>query len=325
MIFNKCYLNSSNTSINGGEMMIYTITFNPSLDYVMQVADFKEGKTNRSVCEEIYPGGKGFNVSMVLNNLGIKNIAMGFVAGFTGLEIERLLKLRNLDMDLCYLQEGMSRINVKMKGVQETEINGNGPIISENELNEMLFKLDHLKDEDILILAGSIPTSLPNDIYEQILKRLNNKQIKVIVDASGDLLIKVLPYHPFLIKPNHQELEDIFKTKITSQKDIVHYAKILQKMGAQNVLISLGENGAILLSSDHHVYRCNSAKGKLINSVGSGDSMVAGFLAGYLKQDYQEALLMGSACGGATAFSKDLGSKQSIEDIYQKLKVIVIE
>lgn len=306
--------------------MIYTITFNPSLDYIMHVHDFSEGETNRSVKENIYPGGKGFNVSIILAQLGIPTTALGFVAGFTGDEIEKQLKLRNLNCELCHLDDGMSRINVKMKGKHETEINGAGPHIPSSKLEELFHRLDQLNHEDILVLAGSIPSSLSSSLYEDIMKRLEDKNIKVIVDATNDLLKKVLPYHPFLIKPNHRELEELFNTHIENQKDLICYAKKLQDLGAVNVLVSLGKDGALLVSEDKHIYYCPSAKGKLINSVGSGDSMVAGFLGGYLlKQDYQEALRLGSACGGATAFSEDLALKEKIDEVYQQLKVEVIQ
>lgn len=304
--------------------MIYTITLNPSLDYIMRVEQFEEGETNRSSDEEIYPGGKGFNVSTILQRLGYENTALGFIAGFTGKELERLLIDRGFFLDLIELEEGISRINVKMKGNKETEINGNGPKISNEKVEELLHKLDALNSEDILVLAGSIPTSLTDDIYETIMKRLARKKIRIIVDATNTLLLKVLPYHPFLIKPNHRELEEIFNVAITSETELITYAKKLQNQGARNVLVSLGKDGALLVSEDNHVYKCNAAKGKLMNSVGSGDSMVAGFLAGYLKEkDYKEALKLGSACGGATAFSHDLAEAETIKQVYEQIHVEV--
>ena len=279
--------------------MIYTITFNPSLDYIMHVDCFEEGETNRSKQEEIYPGGKGFNVSTILSRLNLETTALGFVAGFTGEEIVKELKERGFTCDLCQLENGLSRINVKMKGAKETEINGSGPDIPQEKLDELFDKLNQLQENDILVLAGSIPSSLPNDIYEQIMKKLDQQGIKIIVDATNDLLKKVLPYHPFLIKPNHRELEELI-----------------------NVLVSLGKDGAILVSEDGHVYYCAGAKGKLLNSVGSGDSMVAGFIAGYLKdKKYDEALKLGSACGGATAFSEDLAEASMIQEVYKQLQV----
>lgn len=302
--------------------MIYTITFNPSLDYIMHVDSFEEGETNRSKQEEIYPGGKGFNVSTILSRLDFETTALGFIAGFTGEEIKKTLINRGFQCDLCQLETGLSRINIKMKGEKETEINGSGPNISKEKLNELFQKLEKIEENDILVLAGSIPHSLPNDIYEQIMKLLADKKIKIIVDATNDLLRKVLPYKPFLIKPNHRELEELFQTKINNEKELIYYARKLQEEGATNVLVSLGKNGALLISEDKHVYYCSSAKGKLINSVGSGDSMVAGFIAGYLKTNcYQEALKLGSACGGATAFSQDLADVQMIKDVYQQLNV----
>lgn len=302
--------------------MIYTITFNPSLDYIMHVDCFEEGETNRSKQEEIYPGGKGFNVSTILSRLNLETTALGLVAGFTGEEIVKELKERGFDCDLCQLENGLSRINVKMKGAKETEINGSGPDIPQEKLNELFEKLDHLQENDILVLAGSIPSSLPSDIYEQIMKKLDQQGIKIIVDATNDLLKKVLPYHPFLIKPNHRELEELFNVKIENQEDLIFYARKLQEQGAINVLVSLGKDGAILVSEDDHVYYCAGAKGKLLNSVGSGDSMVAGFIAGYLKEKkYDEALKLGSACGGATAFSEDLAEASMIQEVYKQLKV----
>lgn len=306
--------------------MIYTITFNASLDYIMQVPDFKEGETNRSVKEEMYPGGKGFNVSTILQRLGYPNTALGFIAGFTGQQIKKELAQRGFICDLCELEDGMTRINIKMKGNNETEINGNGPFISQKKLDELMSKIDALEKGDTLILAGSIPSSLPDDIYEKIMNRLKDKEIRILVDATKQLLLNALPYKPFLIKPNHRELEEIFQTKIRSQKDLISYAKKLQEQGAMNVLVSLGKDGALLVANDKQVYYCPGAKGTLLNSVGSGDSMVAGFLAGYLKHhDYSEALRLGSACGGATAFSKDLAQKETIDDVYQQLKTEVIQ
>lgn len=306
--------------------MIYTITFNPSLDYIMVVDNFESGETNRSKKEEIYAGGKGFNVSTILSRLDIENTALGFIAGFTGKEIDRLLRNRGFQTHLIELDEGISRINVKMKGQYETEINASGPSIPKNKLDLLFKKLELLLDNDILVLAGSIPPSLPNNIYQIIMEKLSNKDIKIIVDATNELLLKVLPYKPFLIKPNHRELEEIFKTKIQSLEELIKYAQKLKDMGAVNVLVSLGKDGALLIDEDSHIYKCNAAKGKLVNSVGSGDSMVAGFIAGYMKtKDYKEAIRLGSACGGATAFSSDLAKKELIEEVLLQLKTEVIK
>ncbi|MCD8028566.1 MAG: 1-phosphofructokinase [Erysipelotrichaceae bacterium] len=305
--------------------MIYTITFNPSLDYIMHVENFEYGETNRSNNEEIFPGGKGFNVSTILQRLGYDNTAIGFKAGFSGDEIVRMLEKRGFILDLISLDEGFSRINVKMKGSKETEVNGNGPNIPADKLVLLLNKIDQINNGDTLIMAGSIPSTLPNNIYEQIMIRLQGKDVRIIVDATNELLLKVLPYHPFLIKPNHRELEEIFDVSISNQKDLIHYASKLQDKGAINVLVSLGGDGAMLIDENKHVYHCEAAKGKLINSVGSGDSMVAGFLAGYLRNnDYKEAIRLGSACGGATAFSFDLAEKSLIDKVYESISVDIL-
>lgn len=306
--------------------MIYTITCNPSLDYVMHVKNFMDGETNRSYQEEIYPGGKGFNVSTILQRLGLDTTALGFIAGFTGQEIEKQLLKRGFHCQLCHVSKGMSRINVKMKSNLETEINGSGPTIEEENLKELYSLLDTLQDYDTLVLAGSIPATLPNTMYEDIMKYLTHKNIRILVDATNELLLKVLPYKPFLVKPNHRELEEIFNVNIENQETLIMYARKLQELGAKNVLVSLGGDGALLISEDSHVYRSPAAKGTLINSVGSGDSMVAGFLAGYMKSnDYKEALRLGSASGGATAFSHDLATKEKIDEVYQQIFVEVIE
>lgn len=301
--------------------MIYTMTFNPSLDYVMQVDHFDIGETNRSTKEQLYPGGKGFNVSTILHRLGLPTTAMGFIAGFTGKEIKRQLLERGFQCSLCELEDGLSRINVKMKGEHETEINGSGPVITQDKLEEMFSSLDTLTSKDILVLAGSIPPSLSDDIYEQIMKRLSAHHIKIVVDATNKLLTRVLPYHPFLIKPNKRELEELFDIEIHDQTTLITYATKLQDLGAQNVLVSLGKDGALLISEDHHIYKCGTPSGTLINSVGSGDSMVAGFIAGYLNHhSYKEALRLGSACGSATAFSQDLATLSKINELYEQIE-----
>lgn len=302
--------------------MIYTITLNPSLDYIMHVDTFTLGGTNRSQAEEMFVGGKGFNVSTILHRLGYDTCAFGFIAGFSGGEIKRLLQNRGFQNALITLPDGFSRINVKMKGNSETEINGCGPCIPSAKIEELFQQLDQLCDGDILILSGSIPSSLDNGIYEMILKRLADKQIRSVVDATGKLLLNVLPYHPFLIKPNQDELEELFNVSISNEKELIHYGKKLQDMGAVNVLISRASKGAILLAEDNHIYHCGIAKGNVKNSVGAGDSMVAGFIAGYLQHNnYQEALRLGSAAGGATAFSEDLGEQSLIMELYETLQV----
>ena len=293
--------------------MIYTVTFNPALDYVVFLDDLKLGDVNRSTRESIFYGGKGINVSTILNTLGFETTALGFIAGFTGKAIEDGLASQGIHTDFIHLPEGNSRINVKVKHGDETEINGQGPVITDEAINGLFAKLDTLTKEDILVLAGSIPNTLPEDIYEKILARLESKGIRIVVDATKDLLLNVLKYHPFLIKPNNHELGEMFGTVCKTDEDIIRYAKKLQEMGAVNVLISMAGDGAILVAEDGSVHRQGVARGTVKNSVGAGDSMVAGFIAGYLeKGDYAYALKLGTACGGATAFSDGIGTKDEI-------------
>ncbi|MEG1483171.1 1-phosphofructokinase [Clostridium sp.] len=296
--------------------MIYTITFNPALDYIVKVDDFKLGSVNRTSYEEIYAGGKGINVSIVLNNLGVESKVLGYIAGFTGNEIERRVKDFGCDSDFIKLDNGMSRINVKLKSSEESEINGQGPAITNKDLQELYKKLDCLKENDILVLAGSIPSTLPKDIYESIMKRLDERGVKFIVDATGDLLLNVLNYKPFLIKPNHHELAELFNVEIKNEDEIIHYAKKLREMGAQNVLISMAGDGAIFITETGEVIKSTVPKGKLKNSVGAGDSMVGGFIAGYLKNNkLEEAFKMGVATGSASAFSEGLATKDKVEKL----------
>lgn len=299
--------------------MVYTVTFNPAIDYVIHTGKVKLGATNRSEGEEMYFGGKGINVSIVLRELGIESKALGFTAGFTGEAIEKGLDDMGIDTDFVRLKEGNSRINVKIKSIEETELNGQGPDIDDKAISALFEKLDFLKDGDVLILAGSIPDSLPSDIYEQILERLSGKNIKVVVDATKDLLLNVLKYKPFLIKPNNHELGEIFGKELKSDKDIEKYARQLQDMGAVNVLISMAGDGAMLIDEFSKTHRCGVCKGTVKNSVGAGDSMVAGFLAGSLKGDYEYALKLGTAAGGATAFSDVLASKEKIINLMETL------
>lgn len=300
--------------------MIYTVTFNPALDYVIGVDHFMVGEVNRTAYESISYGGKGINVSCILNNLGIKSIALGFVAGFTGREIEAQVKAEGIITDFISLKEGMSRINVKMKSDEETEINGQGPKIFEAELNQLFAKLDSLVEGDILVLAGSIPNTLPDDIYEQIMARIQHKGIRIVVDATKDLLKNVLKYQPFLIKPNNHELGEMFGVKLTREDEIIHYAKELQKLGARNVLISMAGDGSILVDEMGNSTRMGVPKGTVVNSVGAGDSMVGGFLAGYLNTgDFKEALRLGTASGSATAFSVGIGSRKIIDELLTQL------
>ncbi|MBB6623487.1 1-phosphofructokinase [Clostridium gasigenes] len=296
--------------------MIYTITFNPALDYIVRVDDFKLGSVNRTSYEEIYAGGKGINVSIVLNNLGVESKVLGYIAGFTGDEIERKVKEFGCDSDFIKLHNGMSRINVKLKSSEESEINGQGPQVNNESLEELYKKLDFLKEDDILVLAGSIPSTLPKDIYESIMKRLDGRKIKFVVDATGDLLLNVLNYKPFLIKPNHHELAELFNVEIKNEDEIIHYAKKLKEMGARNVLISMAGDGAIFVTETGEVLKSAVPKGKVRNSVGAGDSMVGGFIAGYLKHNkLEEAFKMGVATGSASAFSDGLATKDKVEEL----------
>lgn len=301
--------------------MIYTVTFNPALDYIVFLDEMKPGDVNRSTREAIYYGGKGINVSVVLNELGLETTALGFVAGFTGKAIEDGLAAMGIKTDFIHLKEGNSRINVKVKYGEETEINGQGPVIDEEAIKELFSKLDQLTDKDILVCAGSIPNTLPSDIYEKILAHLAPKGIRVVVDATKDLLGNVLKYHPFLIKPNNHELGEMFGTVCKTKEEIIYYAGKLQEKGAQNVLISMAGDGAILLTKDGETVQMGTPKGKVVNSVGAGDSMVAGFVAGYLKNgNYKEALTMGTAAGSATAFSEGLATAEKIQEMLKQLE-----
>mgnify|MGYP001142828147 FL=1 len=300
--------------------MIYTVTFNPSLDYIVSVDDFTLGRVNRTTKELVYPGGKGVNVSLVLKNLGMENTALGFTAGFTGTEIERGLKEWGCLTDFIRIPEGMSRINMKLRSKEESEINGQGPKISKEALDELYQKLDAMEPGDALVLAGSIPNSMPDSSYEQILARVQGKEIRSVVDATGDLLVNVLKYHPFLIKPNNHELEEIFHVPMDSKETIVTYAKKMQEMGAENVLISMAGDGAILVAADGSVWQSPAPKGKVVNSVGAGDSMVAGFLTGYLKsKSYEEAFHMGICTGSASAFSERLATQAEVDAILAQM------
>lgn len=300
--------------------MIYTVTFNPSLDYIVSVDDFTLGRVNRTTKELVYPGGKGVNVSLVLKNLGLENTALGFTAGFTGTEIERGLKEWGCLTDFIRIPEGMSRINMKLRSREESEINGQGPKISEEALEELYQKLEAMEPEDVLVLAGSIPNSMPDSSYEQILARVQAKNVRAVVDATGDLLVNVLKYHPFLIKPNNHELEEIFHVPMDSQETIAKHAKKMQEMGAQNVLISMAGDGAILVAADGSVWQSPAPKGKVVNSVGAGDSMVAGFITGYLKsKSYEEAFHMGICTGSASAFSERLATQAEVDGILEQM------
>lgn len=297
--------------------MIYTVTFNPSLDYIVEVADFKPGLTNRTTSELMLPGGKGVNVSIVLKNLGLDNTALGFSAGFVGAEITRRLQDMGIHVDFIPIAEGNSRINVKLKSIDGTEINGAGPNIDGGKVELLMSKLDALREGDVLFLAGSIPVSMSEDTYGAIMRRLEQRHIMTVVDATRELLVNVLPYHPFLIKPNNHELGEIFDVTLKSREEVVPYGRKLQEMGARNVLISMAGEGAVLVSEDGGVYREPAPKGKLVNGVGAGDSMVAGFMAGWLeRRDYEHAFRMGLAAGSASAFSENLCTRAEVEAVY---------
>lgn len=298
--------------------MVYTVTFNPAVDYIVHTNELKIGLTNRSEREEIYFGGKGINVSLVLKELGIKSRALGFVAGFTGAAIEKSLVERGIETDFVHLEKGFSRINVKIKSSEETELNGSGPEIPEKSLSELMEKLDKIEDGDTLVLAGSIPADLPGDIYEKILEKLSDRKIRAVVDATKDLLMNVLKYKPFLIKPNNHELGEIFGKELKTIDEIIEHAKKLKEMGARNVLVSMAGNGSVLLDENGKTHVCGVCKGQVKNSVGAGDSMVAGFIAG-CEKDYEYALKLGTASGGATAFSEGLAENKEIFELLGQL------
>lgn len=299
--------------------MIYTVTFNPSLDYIVDVTDFKTGVVNRTTGEKIFAGGKGINVSMVLKNLGMSNTSLGFTAGFTGNEIRRLLGKKGVNTDFIEVEDGISRINVKLRSNEESEINGQGPVINEDNIKKLYEKLDCLKESDVLVLAGSIPDVMPSSMYMDIMKHLEGRGINIVVDATRNLLTNVLAYKPFLIKPNNHELGEIFGVEVTDKDDVIKYAKKLQEQGARNVLVSMAGDGAVLVTEDGQEFKAQAPKGKLKNSVGAGDSMVAGFVYGYLKSnDYKQAFIYGVCTGSASAFSEELATKPEVEALIDK-------
>ena len=300
--------------------MIYTVTFNPSLDYIVSVENFHLGITNRTSSELMLPGGKGINVSTVLMNLGIENKALGFVAGFVGDEIIRRLEEMGVQNGFIRIEEGVSRINLKLKSIDGTEINGQGPVISPEHVEELMKQLDRLGEGDVLFLSGSIPSSMPDDAYQKIMERLDGRGVQIVVDATKDLLLNVLEYHPFLIKPNNHELGELFGVELKTREEVIPYAKKLQEKGAVNVLVSMAGEGAVLIDANEDVYMAPAPKGTLVNGVGAGDSMVAGFMAGWLeKQDYEHAFCMGVSAGSASAFSEHLATKAEIEAVYQQV------
>ena len=300
--------------------MIYTITFNPALDYISQVENFEIGKINRTKTEKILPGGKGLNVSTVLKNLGIESTALGFVAGFTGEELKRSIEEKGIKTDFIKVEKGITRINVKISSNEETALNGNGPEITEEDINKLLEKIKEITKEDMVILAGNIPRCINNDIYEIICKTLEKNNVTFVVDATKELLMNVLKYKPFLIKPNKEELEETFKEKIETKEEIIAHAKKLQLIGAQNVLISLGGEGAILVTTEGKEYYSKAPKGKVLNTVGAGDSMVAGFIAGYKQSgDFEHAFKMGIATGSASSFSMNLATAEEVANLLKEI------
>ncbi len=295
--------------------MIYTVTLNPSLDYHLHIERLTLGVTNRAHGESLTFGGKGINVSVILTRLGVPNLALGFVAGFTGDELCGRLTEAGLTHDMIRLDEGMTRINIKLHAGDETEINAAGPVITPDALDVLLHKLETMNRGDILVLSGSIPPSLPRDTYATIMARLAGKGICCVVDAEGDALTATLPYRPFLVKPNLRELSVWAGRELTADEDIVTAARDLQARGARNVLVSLGGRGAILLSEDGGCHAAVALGGEPVSTVGAGDSMVAGFLAG-LPEGYENALRMGLAAGGATACAEGLGTREEILSLY---------
>ena len=301
--------------------MVYTVTFNPSLDYVVRMGSIRLGEVNRTSSEELLCGGKGINVSIVLQHLGIESVALGFTAGFTGAEIERGVREMGIEADFLRVKKGFSRINVKIKAGEETEINGVGPEITGADIRMLMEKLDDLQDGDLLVLAGSIPGSVPADIYEKILKRLTGRRVLTAVDATGDLLRRVLPYKPFLIKPNVHELEELFGIPLHTDGEIAAHARRLRAEGARNVLVSMAGAGALLVTEEDEMLRLSAPQGRVINSTGAGDSMVAGFLAGYLKTgSLREAFRVGVAAGSASAFSDRLATRQEVAALLEQMK-----
>lgn len=293
--------------------MIYTVTFNPALDYVLNVKKLSDDDINRAESEKIYYGGKGINVSAVLKELDIPSTALGFVGGFSGKELIRLMNKDGIQSDFIELENGYTRINVKIRSENELDINADGPEIPKDKIDELFQKLDYLCDGDFLVLAGSIPSSLPSDIYSKIMENLQNKDVKIAVDTSGKALVKSLSYKPFLIKPNHHELGEIFGEEMNTVEKIIEHGRRLQSMGARNVLVSRGENGAVLIDENGKIHIADAIKGQLVNSVGCGDSMVAGFIAGYIQSgNYEYALKLSVATSAATAFSPELAKKKEI-------------
>jgi 1-phosphofructokinase len=306
-----------------GYKVIYTVTFNPSLDYIVSVKDFRPGMTNRTSSELMLAGGKGINVSIVLGNLGIKSTALGFIAGFTGDEIVRRLHNSGINSEFIKINDGISRINIKLKSIDGTEINGQGPHIDSSHIEQLMNRLRRLESGDVLVLAGSIPAGISDNIYKDIMDMLKDKGVQIVVDATSRLLTNVLEYKPFFIKPNQHELGDIFNVTLNTQEEVIPYALELKKMGAVNVCVSMGGKGAILVADDGNVYKAKAPDGILKNSVGAGDSLVAGFLSGWIeKKDYEYAFRKGVATGSASAFSERLATNGEVNGLIGKVTII---
>lgn len=306
-----------------GYKVIYTVTFNPSLDYIVSVKDFRPGMTNRTSSELMLAGGKGINVSIVLGNLGIKSTALGFIAGFTGDEIVKRLHNSGINSEFIKINDGISRINIKLKSIDGTEINGQGPHIDSSHIEQLMNRLRRLESGDVLVLAGSIPAGISDNIYKDIMDMLKDKGVQIVVDATSRLLTNVLEYKPFFIKPNQHELGDIFNVTLNTQEEVIPYALELKKMGAVNVCVSMGGKGAILVADDGNVYKAKAPDGILKNSVGAGDSLVAGFLSGWIeKKDYEYAFRKGVATGSASAFSERLATNGEVNDLIDKVTII---
>lgn len=315
--------NKRNVTRREGYKVIYTVTFNPSLDYIVSVKDFRPGMTNRTSSELVLAGGKGINVSIVLGNLGIKSTALGFIAGFTGDEIVRRLHNGGINSEFIKINDGISRINIKLKSIDGTEINGQGPHIDSSHIEQLMNRLRRLESGDVLVLAGSIPAGISDNIYKDIMDMLKDKGVQIVVDATSRLLTNVLEYNPFFIKPNQHELGDIFNVTLNTQEEVIPYALELKKMGAVNVCVSMGGKGAILVADDGNVYKAKAPDGILKNSVGAGDSLVAGFLSGWIeKKDYEYAFRKGVATGSASAFSERLATNGEVNDLIGKVTII---
>ncbi|WP_425539211.1 1-phosphofructokinase [Microaceticoccus formicicus] len=305
--------------------MITTLSLNPSLDYIVDIEDFNIGKINRTKSEYMLPGGKGLNVSQVLKNLGMASTALGFVAGFTGRELTRMLDEQNISNKMIEVENGFTRINLKVRGDIETAVNGMGPIVTDEDFKKVIIELEKLTEGDVLILSGNIARNMKEDSYRLIMDKVPDS-VKVIVDATKEQLMSVADLKPFLIKPNHEELGELFNVEIKDKKTAGKYARLLQEKGFRNILVSMGGDGAVMLTETGDEYHANAPVGKLVNSVGAGDSMVAGFIYGYLElADYTEAFRYGIAAGSASAFSENLGTGEEIMNLLSQIKIGLVE